>query len=107
MMQNEAIATKNTKRRKKEAPKRGGIESGLNAVCLLVSCCVFCGYSSVVRAGEITTNGTGGGAWSEPATWRGGAVPKPDDEVTIRKGDAVVFDRNDDGKITCAKLFID
>jgi hypothetical protein len=60
-----------------------------------------------MRAAEVTTNGTGGGAWSEAATWRGGAVPKADDEVTIRKGDAVVFDRNDDGKTTCAKLFID
>ncbi len=61
----------------------------------------------VTRAAEATTNGTGGGPWSEAATWRGGAVPKADDEVTIRKGDVVVFDRNDDGKTTCAKLFID
>ncbi len=60
-----------------------------------------------VRAAEVTTNGTGGGPWSEAATWRGGAVPGAGDEVTIRKGDAVVFDRNDDGKTTCAKLFID
>jgi hypothetical protein len=59
------------------------------------------------RAAEVTTNGTGGGLWSEGATWRGGAVPRGEDEVTIRKGDAVVFDRNDDGKTTCAKLFID
>jgi hypothetical protein len=59
------------------------------------------------RAAEVTTNGTGGGAWSEPATWRGRAVPRAEDEVTIRKGDAIVFDRNDDGKTTCAKLFID
>ncbi len=59
------------------------------------------------HAAEITTNGTGGGVWSEAATWRGGAVPKAEDEVTIRKGDAVVFDRNDDGKTTCARLFID
>ena len=42
-----------------------------------------------------------------PATWRGNAVPKTDDEVTIRKGDLVVFDRNDDRKATCQKLFID
>ena len=36
-------------------------------------------------AAEITTNGTGGGPWSDPATWRGKAVPKAEDEVTIRK----------------------
>jgi hypothetical protein len=34
-------------------------------------------------------------------------VPRAGDEVTIRKGDKVVFDRNDDGKVTCAKLDID
>jgi hypothetical protein len=55
----------------------------------------------------VTTNGAGGGSWSDKATWRGGMVPKATDEVTIRKSDAVVFDRNDDGKITCARLFID
>jgi hypothetical protein len=60
-----------------------------------------------LQAAEITTNGTGGGPWSDPATWRGGVVPKADDEATIRKDDAVVFDRNDDGKVTCAKLNID
>lgn len=67
----------------------------------------ICFWPVPATAAEITTNGLGGGAWSEAATWRGGAVPKAEDEVTIRKGDAVVFDRNDDGKTTCAKLFID
>jgi hypothetical protein len=59
-------------------------------------------------AAEVTSNGTGGGRWSEPGTWRGKAVPKPEDEVILRKGDVIVFDRTDDGnKITCAKLFLD
>ncbi len=58
-------------------------------------------------AKEITTNGTGGGPWSDPATWRGQAVPAAADDVVIQKGDAVVFDRNDDGKVTCQKLFLD
>jgi hypothetical protein len=48
-------------------------------------------------AAEIATNGTGGGPWSDKATWKGGAVPGADDEVTIRKGDTVVFDRDDGG----------
>jgi hypothetical protein len=58
-------------------------------------------------AGEVSTNGTGGGAWSDPATWKGKALPKPEDDVVIRKGDAVDYDRNDDGKVTCQKLLID
>jgi hypothetical protein len=59
------------------------------------------------RPAEITTNGAGGGRWGDPATWRGNAVPGPDDDVVIRKGDVVVFDRNDDGKVTCRKIQID
>lgn len=64
-------------------------------------------FSGLARAADISSNGTGGGAWSAPATWRGGAVPRSGDEVTVRKGDAVVFDRNDDAGTTCARLFID
>jgi hypothetical protein len=55
------------------------------------------------QAGEIATNGTGGGAWSDKATWKGGVVPGPEDEVTIRKGDAVVFDRDDGGAPLAAR----
>lgn len=73
--------------------------SGLAGVVL-----AFCGLAS---AAEVTSNGAGGGAWNEPGTWRGNVVPRPEDEVTIRKGDIVVFDRNDDGKTTCHKLYID
>jgi hypothetical protein len=58
-------------------------------------------------AKEITTNGAGGGRWSGPATWRGKRVPRATDDAVIQKGDAVVFDRNDVGKVTCRKLFID
>src|ERR1700722_7903976 len=58
-------------------------------------------------AAEISTNGIGGGAWSDPATWSTKAVPGPKDDVIIRKFDAVVFDRNDDGKVSCARLQID
>lgn len=58
-------------------------------------------------AAEVTTNGTGGGPWSDPATWRGKAVPGPKDDVVIQKFDVVQFDKNDDGKISCHKLQID
>jgi hypothetical protein len=102
----EAMATKNTKRHEKnDHPFRAGCRPF--CLSLFVIFCVFCGHCSSAWSAEITTNGTGGGPWTDTATWRGGAVPKADDEVTVRKGDTVVFDRNDDGKVTCAKLFID
>jgi Right handed beta helix region len=106
-MKKTEMATKNTKNHNNKK-NRSSIVDWSSSLTFFVIFCVCCGHSSsAARAGEITTNGTGGGNWNEPATWRGGAVPKPDEEVTIRKGDAVLFDRNDDGKITCAKLFID
>jgi hypothetical protein len=58
-------------------------------------------------AKEISSNGAGGGDWSDPATWRGKKVPGADDDAVVQKGDTVVFDRNDDGKTTCQKLLID
>lgn len=42
--------------------------------------------------GTISSNGTGGGAWSATATWNGGAVPIDDDAVTIVAGDSVLMD---------------
>jgi len=33
--------------------------------------------SAIGGAAEIATNGTGGGVWSDPATWRGKVVPGP------------------------------
>jgi hypothetical protein len=58
-------------------------------------------------AAEIATNGVGGGAWSDPATWRAKKTPGATDDVVIQKNDVVVFDRADDGKPTCRKLQID
>jgi Right handed beta helix region len=58
-------------------------------------------------AAEITSNGKGGGAWSNPATWLGQNVPGADDDAVIQKGDIIDFDRDDDGKVTCRKLLID
>ena len=61
----------------------------------------------VSHGAEISTNGLGGGAWSDPATWGGKVVPTSGDDVVIQKNDIVSFDRNDDGKISCRKLQID
>src|SRR6185295_7730642 len=75
--------------------------------------CVFMlvamlGVARPVSAAEVTSNGTGGGNWSDPATWRTKAVPAATDDVVISKGDSVVFDRNDGGdKVTCQKLYLD
>lgn len=40
----------------------------------------------------ITSNGVGGGLWSNPATWAGGKVPTPTNPVVIASGDVVNFD---------------
>lgn len=66
----------------------GGLTLRAGLLCLLF-------FSAGVNAKEIHSNGTGGGPWSEAATWRGSAIPGANDEVVISRGDAVVFDRND------------
>jgi len=79
----------------------------LNAACgfALAGCMFLLSHST--RAAEITSNGKGGGAWSNPAAWLGQNVPGPDDDAVIQKGDIIDFDRDDDGKVTCRKLLID
>src|SRR5206468_2652168 len=58
-------------------------------------------------AAEIYSNATGGGAWSDPATWRKGAVPGPEDDVVLARDDTVIFDRNDEKIVTCRQLSMD
>jgi hypothetical protein len=77
-----------------------GVRTALALMAALVGC-------ATAAAREITTNGAGGGRWSDPATWRGKRVPRATDDAVIQKGDAVTFDRNDAGKVTCRKLFLD
>lgn len=40
----------------------------------------------------ITSNGLGGGLWSNPSTWIGNKVPGPTNTTVISSGDTVVFD---------------
>ena len=56
---------------------------------------------------EEYSNGRGGGFWSDPATWRSGAVPGPDSIVVIGRDDNVIFDRHDVDRVTCGELHID
>lgn len=58
-------------------------------------------------ADEIHSNGRGGGAWSDPATWHGGRVPGPEDVAVIAMRDQVSFDRNDSDRVTCRALYLD
>jgi len=50
--------------------------------------------AGVCHAVAVTSNGTGGGLWSDPATWAGKSVPANGDSVTIAPGDTVTFDVN-------------
>lgn len=72
-----------------------------------IVCCVFASATAGGSADEIYSNASGGGEWSDPATWRGGKAPVADDDVVIARDDTVTFDRNDDGKITCKQLSLD
>jgi hypothetical protein len=77
----------------------------LGPLVLLLVC--LSAQPRIAPAAEVASNGAGGGDWSDPATWRNKALPGSADDVVIAKGDAVVFDRNDDEKITCNKLYLD
>ncbi len=50
------------------------------------------GTQSTTAATAITSNGSGGGIWSSPASWTGGVVPSGSDIVTIKNGDAITLD---------------
>ena len=71
-----------------------------SAICLLFTV-------SPALAAPIHSNASGGGAWSDPETWHGEAVPGPEDTVIIATRDVVIFDRDDADRITCRKILID
>lgn len=58
-------------------------------------------------AAERHSNGLGGGRWTDPAAWHGGAVPAATDVVVIASGDTVSFDGGGTGAAHCAGIFID
>jgi hypothetical protein len=68
---------------------------------------LLCGGAVSARSAEIYSNATGGGVWSDPATWRGGTVPGADDDVVIARDDIVTFDRRDEETATCRNLSLD
>ena len=44
------------------------------------------------QGSNVTSNGLGGGLWSNPNSWSGSVVPSNDHKVTIAAGDVVTFD---------------
>lgn len=58
-------------------------------------------------AAELHSNGLGGGDWSDPISWREKVAPTAADDVVISRGDVITFDRNDDGKTSCNRIYID
>lgn len=58
-------------------------------------------------AAELYSNGVGGGPWTEPASWRGRAVPGTGDIVVVATGDTIVFDGNCTNRTACCQIMID
>jgi hypothetical protein len=83
---------------------RGGVARTLGVALAALIACWSCASA---WGEEIYSNAAGGGEWSDPATWRGGAVPGPEDVVILARDDSVTFDRNDEGQATCRKLLLD
>lgn len=57
------------------------------------------GFSTVLEGNQstlgftnVSSNGTGGGNWSNPATWETGMVPNDGSNVVIKDGDVVTID---------------
>lgn len=87
----------------KRWPVSNSTRPGVFTLALTLSLCLV----GIATAAEVHSNGTGGGLWSDAATWRKKAVPAPDDSVVISAGDTVEFDRDDSDKQTCKELYID
>ncbi|MCE9605993.1 MAG: right-handed parallel beta-helix repeat-containing protein [Planctomycetia bacterium] len=66
-----------------------------------------CSTTGAAFAVELHSNGLGGGEWSDPLSWREKVAPTAADDVVISRGDVITFDRNDDGKTSCNRIYID
>lgn len=62
---------------------------------------------AAAAAEDVCSNRTGGGRWSDPASWHGRRVPEPQDAVVIARGDTILFDRDDSDRISIAQMSID
>ncbi len=61
---------------------------------------------TITIGSNISSNGTGGGNWSEAATWSGGAVPGVNDRAVIAGGDTVIVDKVDTAA-SCAGITVE
>lgn len=52
------------------------------------------GSQATLGFNNISSNGTGGGNWSNPATWENGIIPIDVTDVLIKDGDVVTIDMN-------------
>lgn len=72
----------------------------------LLALTLLCGMTCAAGAGEVYSNGTGGGNWTDVACWRGGKLPAAADMAVISAHDTVNFDGTGE-EITCGQLSID
>ncbi len=54
----------------------------------------------------ISSNGTGGGLWSDTASWAGGIVPVDVDDATIVVGDLITYDLNNVATVVVNTLVV-
>ncbi len=79
----------------------------LTSMLPVLSACAGLCLAAVADAKEVTSNGLGGGRWSDTNTWRGGVVPTAEDDAVIGARDTVLFDRDDSETPTCKQLILD
>lgn len=64
-------------------------------------------HTAFSHFGEYHSNGTGGGLWENPETWRDSIVPGSADIAVIAAGDTVLFDGNNTNEAACRKIVVD
>jgi hypothetical protein len=56
---------------------------------------------------ELHSNGRGGGAWTDPMSWRERIVPFSSDTVILTAGDTIEFDGDGRTEASCRRLLLD